>query len=306
MYLDDGVQIGLDDQPFWYGGIFNVYNMGRNLIRPDFDHTDRNVAIMQKFKDSVEELSEHNGGTISTYFHPTEFVTTEFWDAVNFKNGAAPERSAWVRPNKRSSAAVERCFRILEEYVDQAKHTPGVRFVTAEELLQLYRSQTPPQVDPRQVAAHLKEHITFLTTEAGDLSAADALLQLLGLPWRVVDGPTSRGASNYTSPTVPDWLFEKSKEDLVAYIEANHRLPSQVFVGSETLSLPDFTATLANHLLSPGPIKVVKGNVEFEKYVSNDPTGAFRWPIHPKGFSAPELLELARLQAWTLKPARLR
>jgi hypothetical protein len=32
----------------------------------------------------------------------------------------------------------------------------------------------------------------------------------------------------------------------------------------------------------------------------------FSWPIHPAGFSAPELLELGRLQAWTLKPARLR
>ena len=37
-----------------------------------------------------------------------------------------------------------------------------------------------------------------------------------------------------------------------------------------------------------------------------EPVKAFAWPIHPAGFSAPELLELARLQGWTLKPARLR
>lgn len=61
-----------------------------------------------------------------------------------------------------------------------------------------------------------------------------------------------------------------------------------------------------HHILSPGPITVVRGNLEFEKYVSNDPIGAFKWPIHPVGFSAPELLELAKLEAWTLKPARLR
>jgi len=28
--------------------------------------------------------------------------------------------------------------------------------------------------------------------------------------------------------------------------------------------------------------------------------------IHPKGFAPESLLEMARLQAWTLKPARLR
>ena len=43
-----------------------------------------------------------------------------------------------------------------------------------------------------------------------------------------------------------------------------------------------------------------------EKYVSTDARGSFQWPIHPEGFSAPELLELARLQAWTLKPAKLK
>ena len=37
-----------------------------------------------------------------------------------------------------------------------------------------------------------------------------------------------------------------------------------------------------------------------------EPAKAFAWPIYPDGFSAPELLELGRLQGWTLKPARLR
>jgi hypothetical protein len=32
---------------------------------------------------------------------------------------------------------------------------------------------------------------------------------------------------------------------------------------------------------------------------------SFNWAIQPEGFSAPELLELARLQERTLKPASL-
>jgi hypothetical protein len=48
------------------------------------------------------------------------------------------------------------------------------------------------------------------------------------------------------------------------------------------------------------------GNPEFEKYVATDAVKSFDWPIHPAGFRAPELLEMGRLQAWTLKPARLR
>ena len=45
---------------------------------------------------------------------------------------------------------------------------------------------------------------------------------------------------------------------------------------------------------------------DYGKYLSNEPRKAFDWPIHPEGFSAPELLELGKLQGCTLKPARMR
>jgi NAD(P)-dependent dehydrogenase (short-subunit alcohol dehydrogenase family) len=64
--------------------------------------------------------------------------------------------------------------------------------------------------------------------------------------------------------------------------------------------------TAAGQVLSSGPVHVAHGNIGFEKYISTDPKGSFGWPIHPKGFAAPELLDLARLQAWTLKPARFK
>ena len=41
-----------------------------------------------------------------------------------------------------------------------------------------------------------------------------------------------------------------------------------------------------------------------ERHVANDTPGLFGgWVIHQSGFRAPKLMELARLQAWTLKPA---
>ena len=49
-----------------------------------------------------------------------------------------------------------------------------------------------------------------------------------------------------------------------------------------------------------------KRKIGFEKYVAIDAKGAFSWPIPPAGFELRELLDLARLRAWTLKPARSR
>jgi len=121
-----------------------------------------------------------------------------------------------------------------------------------------------------------------------------------------VDGPTQRGTTTYTEATIPDFVFDSALQDVRSFIQTNHRLPSDVFIGAKTLSLEDFAATLARHVVSPGPIRVRRGQMEFANYFTTDARKAFAWPIHPEGFAPDELLALARLQGWTLKPARLR
>jgi len=76
-------------------------------------------------------------------------------------------------------------------------------------------------------------------------------------------------------------------------------LPAEVWIDSETLSIGDFAATFA-----AGDGRVHRGILAFEKYVSTDACRNFNWVIHPEGFCAPELYELARVEAWTIKPAK--
>ena len=140
---------------------------------------------------------------------------------------------------------------------------------------------------------------------AGLHSPADQLLALLGFQSMDVDGPADRVSSTVSATSIPRDLFNKGREDAVDFIEAHKRLPSHVWFGNERLSLADFTATLAGDQGGP-TVAVRRGMLAFEKYVATDPRRTFDWAIHPEGFEAPELLELARLQAWTIKPARLR
>jgi hypothetical protein len=306
VYLDEGTQVGYNDQPVWYGGLLYVYSMGPYQIRADIDHPGRESDAFSQFDAAAKHFAETGGGLISTVYHPTEMVHTEFWDAVNFAKGAVRPREEWVLPTRRGKEDAERCFRILKAYVQHAKSIPGVEFVTANDLLRIYANPLPPAVDKLVLARHFKQNINFLALPAGDLSSADILLQLLGLPAQYVDGPTHSGLTTYTEATIPAFLFDVSLQDVKSFIETNHRLPSEVFVGAKTLSLADFAATLAGHLLSEGPVRVEHGKVGFEQYFSTDAAGSFSWPIHPKGFAPEELLALARLQGWTLKPARLR
>jgi hypothetical protein len=305
VYLDEGSQVGLDEQPFWYGGLLYMFNMGRFAMRAPLDGGSV-PASYADFDRAAADLAARGGGAISIYYHPTEFVTTEFWDAVNFANGANPERSGWKRPPRRTEADSERCYRVLRDYVAHARSVAGVRFVTARELLQVYRSGAAPRVARRTVAAHMAARQTWLGTPQGTLSAADMLQVLLGMEPDTVDGPATRIASTYRGARIPRAAFERAKADAVSFIRANQRLPAEVWIGSEKLSPGDFAATLAADDGTAPEVPVRRANLAFEKYVSNEPRRSYDWIIHPQGFEAPELLELARLQGWTLKPAQLR
>ena len=305
VYLDEATSVGLDSQPFWFGGMLHVFNMGRFLIRPSLEDDGSLPEQLRQFDRAVEELAARGGGVISTYYHPTEFVHSEFWDAVNFAHGASRDRADWRLPPRRSPEDAERRFHVLTQYVEHARKIPNVRFITARELPLLYESAIARPRDRARIAEHLAARQTFLATGDGVFSAADMLLALLGIEPQVVEGPASREESTWREPQIPRWLFERAKTGAVSFIHANHRLPPSAWLGSERLSLADFTATLAADRGGSPTVSVRKGNPEMERYVSTDAAGSFQWLIHPEGFSAPALLELARLQAWTLKPARL-
>jgi hypothetical protein len=139
------------------------------------------------------------------------------------------------------------------------------------------------------------------------LSPAEMLEALLAIEIGTVDGPTAAGTSSYSRASIPAPAFEAATADAVAFMRQTHRLPNQIFIGAETLSLADFAATLAGKVLnSATEVKVLRGKIEFDRYFATDPRKPFNWVIHPEGFAAGPLLDLGRLQGWTLKPARLR
>ena len=92
----------------------------------------------------------------------------------------------------------------------------------------------------------------------------------------------------------------------------NRRIPDEIWIGTENLSPADFLATLApvvERVIATGrpPAEVSRRDGRFtaDRYVAEDSTELWNWPIFPEGFHAPAIMALARLQAWTLKPAVL-
>lgn len=208
VYLDEGEQVGLDEQPFWYGNLLYVFDMGRNQFRASLTGGDEDPSAYRTFDEAVARLEARGGGVISIYYHPTEFVHTEFWDAVNFEHGANPERAAWVLPHRRTPQDAERCFHVLHAFVEHMKQNANVRFVTAKDLPQIYEPELPSAViDRRAIAEHLVRNIVFLDTGSASLSPADMLLALLGVEPQAVDGPVRAGATTWTADAIPAAAF---------------------------------------------------------------------------------------------------
>jgi len=305
VYLDEGEHVGIDDQPFWFGGMLNVFKMGRYLIRPSLDDPGKLPETLQQFDRAVEGLRARGGGLISTYYHPTEFVTSKFWD-LNFARGANPEPAQWQPPPRFSAADSERRFQVLLRYVEHAQTRENLRFVTARELPALYRGGGFAGVERNRMAAHMAARQTFLAADGISVSAADMLLALLGMGWRHVDGPSRSSQTRLRAASIPRAAFERARLDVVSFLRTHGRVPGEVWIGSEMMAPGDFAATLAADDGSSPQVTVRKANPEMTKYIATDPARSFSWPIHPEGFQAPYLLDLARLQAWTLKPAILR
>jgi hypothetical protein len=248
----------------------------------------------------VAELRRRGGGVIHTYYHPTEFIATEFWDGVNFPRGKYTPPSQYKPSPLRTRESSEKAYRLALDFARHVKKTPGIRIITARQLPDIFRSPLQP-ADAAAARRHFRDGIDMM----GDHSAADLLLAMLGMKPQPVDGPSLRKQSMMRAATIPRELFERGKRDAVAYIAQYRRLPSHVWFGSEYLSLADFAATLAADNGAAG-VTVHEGRLVFEKHIATDAQRSFNWAIHPHGFSAPELLELGRMQAWTLKPARLK
>lgn len=331
MYLDEADHVGIDDQPFYFGGMLNVFKMRSNLARMELSGGESLASGKAKFMKACDRLRANGGGTISIYYHPNEWVHTEFWDGVNFRRGANPDRADWKLPGTRPAAETERAFADFEQYVRFIKSTPGVRFATASELMTIYRdtalTRRFTREDLLRAARSVQKEITFQRLDGFSLSASDTFALLTDAMASFIDrkewpasttvrelyGPTRTYApsSGAARSTAFRWnAFAYAVRDTADFCRTFHRVPDEVWIGSESLSPADYLATLAGAMedaiasgKAPAEVTRREGRFTADRYVAEDSTALWGWVIFPEGFHAPRIMELARLQAWTLKPA---
>jgi peptidoglycan/xylan/chitin deacetylase (PgdA/CDA1 family) len=329
VYLDDALQVGLEGKPFWYGGLLNIFNIKAGSdLRPNDDWSNLDQA-KANFKATYDQLSPL-GGVVSIYFHPCEFIHREFWDAVNFAKGANPPREAWQQPPMKSSQEIERDFSYLEGLVHYMKSFPHVRFITASEALGVMPDKAQGHKfsasEIGEIAGQVTSEVSFQVHRDYALTASEQFellndfvaravrnqptepLMLRGTPY----GPGLSSAELRNNVEVTWSQFSRSVLDVAGFLEANAQIPNVVWLGSTPVppesylvALAQTTRALLTKSAPPDSVALRPAHLAAARYVADDSPALWDWIIFPEGFDAPQLMTLAKLQAWTLKPALL-
>ncbi len=329
VYLDAGSHVRLDDKPYYYGEVLNFYKLEHQL-RAQLDSLPALKVAEDRFLAARKKLQSEGGGIVSIFYHPCEFVHKEFWDGVNFKNGANPPRAEWREPPMKSPRETEIAFEIFENYIRFMKRFPDVKFVTATEAAQLYRDRargrTFSAAELKKIATAVNDNVTFQRHGEYTLAASEVFallndyvvektagrnpesIKLLGTPY----GP-SNPVPLLAEPMTTDWSqFIRTAADVADFVRKEKRIPTAVWLGSSGVPPESYLNALAKVAVNlidgqqtPQKIELRPGRLAAADHVAADRPELWGWVIFPRGFRAPAMMDLAKRQAWTLKPAVL-
>jgi hypothetical protein len=330
VYLDAGSHVALDGRPCHYAGVFNLYQL-THTIRADINRPELLDKTTARFDEARKKLLAEGGGIVSIVYHPCEWVHKKFWDGVNFSRGDNPPLDRLQLPPQKSAEETKLSYRIFADYLAHMKRYPDVQFITASEAAKLYadraRGRRFTLAELKKIAQGVSDEVSFqkhgdytlTASEMFDLLSRYVALRAAG---KAVDelvlhdtplGPTSRVAPWRDKVTTDDSQFIRTCADVVDYVKQHGRLPGAVWLGSTAVPPEAYLTALAKVALElmaggkvPGKIELGPAKLAAAKYVSDDRPELWGWVIFPPGFRAPAMMDLARRQAWALKPAVLK
>jgi hypothetical protein len=328
VYLDGGRHVNLQEKPCYFCGVLNLYRLA-HMMRADLADPATNAAE-ERFLAARRDLLAGGGGLVSIMYHPCEFVHKQFWDRVNFQNGANPPRERWQLPPLKSPEQSRLAFDVFERYIRFIARLPEVRFTTASEAARLYRDRARGRAfsdaEVLALAEGVGDEVTYQAVGDCYLSAAEVfavlndwvVARLGGRNAAAVEladspiGPTRDPPHKAETVQTDDSQFGRTARDVASFLRAHGRVPSSVWLGSVAVAPEAFVRALGRvvrevHAGKPVPhvIEIPPARLGARRYVAEDDGGLWRWVIFPRGFRAPGVMAMARRQAWTLKPAVL-
>jgi len=334
LYLDATDIVNINDSPYWYCGVLNLNNTDKNYIRFDrsFEDPYGNQKLKERFEEIHDRLRHSGGGAISILWHPHTGINKVYWDALNFSEGKNTPKGKYIQPEQYPSEIKERAISDFENLIKFGSSFKDVEFISASDAIRVYPRKLDTVVnrnDIRKIVKNLtrKGEISFFKLGDEYLSPSQiftAIVNFAAAYQKSGKVPVKIAVSEPLGPLSPSKSIVKKKDVSVVnllsaarriseFIGAKGYMPSKIRIEkSVQLEPSDFLGTISelSVTLMSGkkpdrriPLRHAK-MILAEKYVDKSAfKRALEWKILPKGFTAPKILEQAKLQTWTLVPA---
>jgi hypothetical protein len=312
VYLDSHNVIDVDKKPFWYGGIANFNNI-YGIMRMNLSGNGLEKA-KKDFDRVVEGIPAEKTALVSIYYHPCEFATTQFWDGCNFPRGNNPPRDKWISSPLRPAGEMELYIDMLGKFIDYILSKGNTEFITASQILknEIEGGNMLSMADVKAIASSVGKEMYFTVHNGRSLSASELFslfcnyLSGKKLSPKLIYGPEKHIDSDCTGRLK---VADIKNAVSVKYPEifGFKQLPDYFSVEGKHVNPVDMACTLARiireDLDDDDYVEVVGGMLKSSIHINENDSWGDMWVIFPEDLKVPNIIKMAKLQAWTLKPA---
>lgn len=320
--------VSMNGLPLHYMGILKTEWSGPNGLGIGFRVTEEGAdkLLIKEFDRLYRRLYQQNGGLITIGSHELEWVTKDFWDVDNFRQGRLVLPEDLGPSETKSKAEIERGYDNFTALLRHIYQTPDSEIITSRELLNLYGDRimgcTLSIDEIAELATQYIEEITFRPLRGQYVSAAEVFGLITScldiyfstgslppsFPVKFYGGPSRSSQSTHRGP-VTAALLRHTIVDVADYLNYWSRIPAEVRIGNDTLESGDYLSVISRALVElfrkgnvPHRIERIHTTVSCMEYAPVKATIS-TWPSFPPDFSDHNGVSLARLQCWSLKPA---
>ena len=311
----------------WYG---TALSFGYRHFVDGFDTTYSDDARFERhLRGAQEQIEGHlRSGTpwIGLFAgHPIYIRAHEFGDVLNFGRGRESAQP-WVQPELKSDAEYAVALRNFEKLIRWLVEHPGIDVAPLSAMAKRVAPQPTSMELTKLVeyaeAAAAQEEILVESETCTPAEAVDLMCRALAgksstsspsLSVRHVFGPLEMPPETGTVETDGDALREASHR-VTEFIDGHGNLPASLSLSGKEVGIGSFYRALCrafSALASGADSRSLKIEACAQLPALADPIALSTeadfagWVIHPEDLDTRRLLELTRLQTWTLRPAAL-
>jgi peptidoglycan/xylan/chitin deacetylase (PgdA/CDA1 family) len=309
----------------WFCNALNFSNQYASGFDDAYYRDELFEPVFAKLKTELPEVIKKSQVIALFGGHPTKIRAEEFWD-LNFYNGKNTPANEWVMPRLRPRETMGTARKNFRRMMRWLGDRDDIEITTYRALMDVYGNQreTITRHDLREMAGRALREKALAPSD--DFSPAEAFAGLAGAIAAAGQGgalPDGQATVHALGPKERPLLRPETRRvtygealalarEASAHIAATKTLPPSLRTGAGRVGTGSLFALFSEVFLDldGGRPKAFYDVPEFETYpranekkIIGEVEGYRTWPVHRPDLDMSRIVELTKLQLWTLKPA---